>query len=281
MTLLLFALIASIHTSILWGKIVFTIFDALSAWIIAKSTGDRWLALLYWLNPISLWYSSREGQFEGYVVFWMGCALWALQRRKPWAFGLIGLAVQSKLFPAFLGIWFIVRMSWKEPKRLLQECSWGLVSLLPTLLAAIWGGYPEHLMEGSYVPAVNPFSWTISDPHRYFEYPFWLILSHQLISIGFLFFCLYGMKRTALWIPWIAPLLFVILLPFSQLAQFWYYILLPALCLPVEDRSLRRILFLWSMAFGLLSIYSILIGPIGYRNPPDAMLILQKAFWGF
>ncbi|MGC9326026.1 MAG: glycosyltransferase family 87 protein, partial [Candidatus Hinthialibacter sp.] len=281
LTLLLFGLIAALHTSMVWGKIVLTIFDALSAWIIGRASGDRWLGLLYWINPISIWYTSREGQFEGYVVFWTVLAVWALQRRKPWAYGLLGAAVQAKFFPLFLGPLFLARMSWKAPARLAREWAWGLAAFLPSLAAFLWGGYPEHLMEKNYVPPVNPISWSIGEPGVYQHFPVWLISSHWVVSVGFLLFCLYGMRRTQQVLPWIAPVVFVVLVRLSQMAQFWYFMLLPAFCLPVEDVKLRRILFVWCAAFGLLSLHSIFIGPTGYLNPPDAVVILQKAFWGF
>ncbi len=281
MTLLLFALIASIHTSLAWGKMVLTLFDGLSAWAIGKASGDRWLTVLYWLNPIGLWFTSREGQFEGYVVFWTVLAVWALMRKKPWAYGLWGLAVQTKFFPILLAPLFLERMSWKEPKRLAREFGWGLAAILPSLLASLWGEYPSHLLERNYVPAVNPLTWNLSDPTQYTHFPHWLIFSHCLISVGFLFFCLYGIKRTQRITPWFAPMMFVILIRFSKLAQFWYFLVVPALCLPVEDRLLRRILFAWSACFGIISLHSIFIGPIGYLNPPDVLILLQKAFWGF
>lgn len=281
MTLLLFSAIALVHTAAPWGKIILTLFDGLSAWVIGKSSGDRWLALLYWLNPIGIWFTSREGQFEGYVVFWTVLAVWAMQKKKPWAYGVFGIAVQTKFFPLFLAPWFLERMSWKAPKRLAKEWGWGIASFLPSVLACIFGGYPAHLMEKRYVPPVNPLTWLLADPTQYGDYPFWLILIHIFLSIGFLFFCLYGIKRTQKITPWLSPMLFVILVRSSKLAQFWYFLLLPAFCLPVEDKTLRRILFVFCASFGLMDIHSIFIGPIGYLNPPDVMVLLQKAFWGF
>lgn len=281
MTLLLYALIASIHTSLPWGKIILTLFDGLSTWAIGKASGDRWLALLYWLNPLCLWFTSREGQFEGYEMFCVILAIWALQRKKTWAYGLYGMAIQTKFFPILLAPLFLERMSWRQPKQLAREFSWGIASLLPSAVACIFGGFPAHLMEKNYVPPVNPLTWTLMDPTTYADFPFWLIISHALASVGFLFFCLYGIKRTNRILPWLAPMLFVILIRSSKLAQFWYFMILPAFCFAVEDRMLRRILFAWCLLFGLIGLYSILVGPIGYQNPPDAMILLNKAFWGF
>ena len=144
-TMLLYAAIAFVSTSLAWGKIILTLFDALNVWAISRASGDRWLGLLYWLNPISLWFTSREGQFEGYVVFWTVCAIWALKRKKPWAFGVLGIAVQTKLFPVFLGPLFLKAASWKEPKRLAQEFAWGIASFLPSVMARYMGRIPGTL----------------------------------------------------------------------------------------------------------------------------------------
>ncbi len=279
--LMLFAAIAALSTALPVAKLILTLFDALGAWAMWKYTGDRWIALLYWLNPISVWFSSREGQFEGFVVLWAVMALLALKHKKAYALGLLGIAVQTKFFPALLLPYFLQNLPWREPRRLAASLAWGVCSLAPSFLAYLFGGYPQHLLEANYVPDINPISWFIGDPTRYGDFPAGLIYAHMAVSLAFEFYCLYGMRRTRTVWPWLTPFLFVFLVHTSTLAQFWYLIFLPALCLLVEEKNPRRILFLGCAGMGPLSLCSIFLGPTGYRNPPDVMIVINKIFWGF
>lgn len=280
-TLMLFAAIAALSTALPVAKLILTLFDAIGAWAMWKYTGDRWIVLLYWLNPTSVWFTSREGQFEGFVVLWTVLALLALQHKKPYALGLLGIAVQTKFFPVLLLPYFLQNLPWGEPRRLTAPLAWGIFSLIPSGLAYIFGGFPRHLLEANYVPEINPISWFITDPTRYGDFPAWLIYTHMAVSLAFEFYCLYGMRRTQTIGPWLTPFLFVFLVHTSTLAQFWYLIFLPALCLLVEEKTPRRVLFLGCAGMGLLGLCSILLGPTGYRNPPDVMIVIDKIFWGF
>lgn len=280
-TMLLFASIAALGTALPLAKIILTLFDAAGSWAMWKYTGDRWVVLLYWLNPTSVWFTSREGQFEGFVVFWSVLALLALQHKKNYALGILGLAIQTKFFPIFLLPYFLQNLSWREPRRLTAQLAWGIFSLVPSLLAYLFGGYPAHLLEMNYVPNINPLSWLVADPTRYVEYPVWLIYSHLFFSVAFEFFCLYGLKRTQTIWPWLTPFLFVFQVHTSRLGQFWYLMYLPALCLLVEEKNFRRALFLGCWGMSLLGLSSIVSGLTGYQNPPDVMLLIERIFWGF
>ncbi len=280
-TLLFFALLSGIWPSVIFGKLVFTGFDAVNSWLMYKATGDRWIAVLYWLNPISVWYTSREGQFESFVVFWMVLSLLLLYKKKPWAFGCLSLAIQTKLFPVFLVPYFMSRMSWKNPKRLLREIGWGAAGFIPSLVAVFQCDYLMLFLEPGYIPRYNPISWTLGDPALYPFFPYWIILAHWVAGILFLAACLYGLKKTGKLAEISSPLLFVLAVKASRIGQFWYLMLTPAFCLTVQDNTVRRWLFAFAFLLGFRSLYSILIGPIGYQNPPDAVYLLGKVMWGW
>ena len=281
MPLLFFAGIAALSPSLVLGKLVLTLLDGINTWMMYKITDDRRVALLYWLNPISVWYTSREGQFEAFVIFFMVLALCALQRKKPWAYALLGFAIQTKLYPVFLLPFFLSRMSWRNPRRWSHEALWGLISFFPSVWAWERSAYLSRLFSSGYTPVYNPISWNIGDPALHPFFPFWLILAHWVVGLIFVLGCVYGLLRTRDLVEWFAPMAFVVVAKANIIGQFWYMMLTPAFCLTVSETRSRRWLFVLAFALGVRSLYSIFIGPIGYQNPPDAAYLLEKAFWGF
>lgn len=280
-TLLFFAGVASVSSAVWWGKLALTGLEAINSWLVYKTSGDRWLALLYWANPISIWFVSREGQFEPYVAFWTLLAIYGLRHDRAWAYGAWGLAVQAKLFPILLAPLFLARMAWRAPGTLSQQVAWGLASGLPSWLAMGWSDYLWRFLQPGYLPAYNPLTWTLTDTSLYPFFPFWLVLAHWIAGVVYLAFGLIAIRKTGRWLEFAAPLALVVLVKANVIGQFWYFILLPAFCLPIQDQGWRRLFFALSALMGIRSLYSIFIGLIGYQNPADAMVIVEMCFWGF
>jgi hypothetical protein len=279
-TLLFFAGISKIWASIFFAKVMLTVLDAVSTWLIFKTSEDRWTALLFWLNPISLWFSAREGQFEGLVIFLSVLALYGIKRHRVWAFGILGLAVQAKIFPIFLVPYFLIRLSWKNPRRLALEWGLGLLSFLPSLWAQYQSDYIFRLFDMSYVPLYCPISWTLGDASHYPYTPYWIVLLHWIMGVVFLCMILLGIKKTNAFWDFFPAMAFLLFVKSIKLGQFWYLMLLPAFCLPIENTRWRRILFVLAALMGIKSIYSIFVGAVGYRNSADVLYVLQQNFWG-
>jgi len=280
-TLLFFSSLAAVHNSIFFGKIILTLIDAANAWLIGRVSQDRWLGLLYWLNPVSIWYTSREGQFEAWVIFWMLIALLGVQKKKAWAYGALGVAVQTKLFPVFLIPWFVFKMSWKNTNQLMNEIAWGALSLVPSICAIVFGTYLSRYFDPGYMPFYNPLTWNIANPKWFPHFPYWLIVAHFIAGVIFLCVCFYYACKRGYWLQAAAPFLFVSAVKTSVIGQFWYMMLVPVFCLTIEDRTWRRIFFGLCIVLGIRSLVSIFTGPIGYSNPPDAQYIIARSFWGY
>ncbi len=280
-TMLFFALIANIHPSLFFGKLVLTLIEAVNTGLIYRLSRDRLLVLLYWFNPISLWFVSHEGQFEPMVILFMLLAIERLVKGHGSAFLYLGLAIQTKLFPIFLIPYFMARMSWRDPKRLAQEWGWGALSLLPSIVAALFSGYMMHFIQPGFIPAYNPLHWKIGDPSLHPHFPYVLIVAHWLAGVIFVFGCIYGIHRHGKALQWIAPLVFVIFVKLNRIGQFWYLMLTPAFAMTVEDNMYRRLLFILAIVLGIRSLYSIFIGPIGYQNPEGAQYLVELSLWGF
>ncbi len=280
-TLLFFAALAQLSTAVWVGKLALTALEAANAWLAYKITHDKWTALLLWCNPISIWFASREGQFEPWAAFWSLLAIYALRRGKPWALGALGVAVQCKLFPILLAPMFLMDLSWKQPKRLARKLAWALASLAPTVLASLQSDYMRRFLTPGYIPAYNPITWNLSDPALYPFFPFWLVTAHWAAGLLFVSIGLWGLWQTNAWRQFLAPLLQVVGVKANLLGQFWYLMVVAPFCVAIEDTRWRRGMLTLAVLLGIRSLYSILIGPVGYQNPPDAVYLIEQIFNGF
>lgn len=279
-TLLFYALLAAAWPSIVFAKMALTLIDGVNAVLIHRITRDRWCALIYWAYPTCVWFASREGQFEPLVNLFTLLAIYALRRERPIAWMFLSLAVQTKLFPVFLVPYAFSKLWGKPMREWLLSMAWGLAGLAPSIYAIAIGGYLYHLFRPGYVPINNPISWALFHPGLHAFTPFWLVLAHWLAGMAFVLACLGFMKAENRWVPYFAPLVFVVFVKANLIGQFWYMMIVPAFCVTVENPRRRKTLMLLSLLFGVRSLYSLFIGPVGYVNPDDVAAVLEKCMYG-
>ena len=279
-TLLFFAAVAKVWASIVFAKLLLTAVECLNGWLVYRVTQDRWCAWLYFCHPLSLWFVSHEGQFEPIVNLLTLLSLLLWQKNRLSAFLFLSLAVQTKLFPIFLFPLFLARMLRLSWRRTLQALGWGCIGLLPSGVAAWNSAYLAHLFLPGYVPKSNPITWALMDHGLQAFTPLWIVLSHWIAGIVFLGAILVFMRSEQRFLPFLAPLIFVAFVKANPVGQFWYMLLTPVFCLPVEHRNHRRILLALTLPFGLHSLWSIVAGPVGYCNPSPVMDILRRSMFG-
>ena len=281
MTPLFFALVSKIWASLFFGKLVLVLLDVASTWLMYRMTKDIWSALFFWLYPVSIWFGAHEGQFEGYVNFLTVCAFYFLHQRKSYAYAFLSFAIQAKLFPVFLCPYFLTKMSWKNPARLVAEMGWGIAGFIPSLIAVYYSGYLGELFNPGYVPTYNPISWSIGDPGLAPYAPVWLVLGHAVTSLIFLIVGLFGMKKTERFWDFFGVMFMVVFAKSTKIGQHWYFMVIPAFCLSIEDQTWRRRMLFAAACICIKSLYSMFIGLIDYQNSPDIMMVLELNFWGF
>ncbi|HEY2733349.1 MAG TPA: glycosyltransferase 87 family protein, partial [Polyangiales bacterium] len=118
-----FQAIALVSPTMFFAKLALTTLDGASAVMIQKYSGQRWLSLLFWAAPMSLWWVSREGQFEPLQSFLLIAAIYALKEQAGLAFALLGLAIQTKLTAAVMLPWFLIELWRIESTRRWQRSS--------------------------------------------------------------------------------------------------------------------------------------------------------------
>jgi len=96
LALLFFAFFGSLGAGLFWVKLSLTLFDLGSAFLIARAT-SWWAGLLVFSAPVTVWYTSHEGQYESMVTFLVVLAvLFARSGRWFWTGAAFMLALQAK-----------------------------------------------------------------------------------------------------------------------------------------------------------------------------------------
>ena len=253
LTLLFFSLVAAILPTLFFARLCLTLLEGLSAIFIYGTTGERWLALIYWASPLSIWWTSREGQFEALQNVLVFLALYLLKRRPALAFVALGLAVQVKLSALFLLPLFILAERGNGPRQVLVGLGGFVTSMAPTAFASLY--YPALAQMKYSAPLLyNPYYWNFLNRAMFSWNPNWMIWVDQIGSYGILALLVAWFLRSKDRAAYLAPIAFLLACKWHKNVQFWYMQLFPSFALPISERRLRLALFL---ALPLLDIYSL------------------------
>ena len=252
-TLIFFSAVAAILPTMFFVRLCLTMLEGLSALFIYGTTGERWLGLLYWASPLSIWWTSREGQFEALQNVLVFLALYLLKRRPMIAFFVLGLAVQVKLSALLLLPVFVLGVPRSAPRQMLACLGGFVASLLPTAIASFY--YPVVAQIQYSAPLrYNPYYWNFLNRPMFKWNPDWMIWFNQIGSYGILALLLVWFFRGKNRAAYLAPILFLVACKWHRNVQFWYMQLFPSFVLPISEPRARLALFL---AVPLLDIYSL------------------------
>ena len=274
-----FTSVAAISPSVFFAKLALTIVEAVCAWLVTRLTASRWLGLLYWACPVSVWWTSREGQFEGLQnLFVLGALLLLRHQRLGAASVSLALAIQVKVTAVFLLPLFVV-LSWRAGRApALRAGLAGLIALAPTLLAAAHYPVLEQVFGMSAPLRYNPYWWNPLDEAMFGWNPSWMVIGNEVASYGLVAMLLYFVFRATPGerIFFLAPLLWLAFLKGHSNVQFWYLMVFPSMVCAVPDPRARRALLLAWPLLDLRSLLQILFGAFGNIGPDlgkaDAML---------
>jgi hypothetical protein len=260
-----FTLVAAIWPTLFFAKLALTTLEAVAAALIARRTRDPWLGLLYWANPVSIWWISREGQFEALqnvlVVLALLLVTGALTRGRAFLGGLaLAAAIQVKLIPLLLLPWFLSRL--KSPLRAVGLAGLA-VGLIPSLVASQF--YPVALAVAQHSSPLtyNPYYWNPFDSALLAWNPWALRLANAAASYGLLLTLAWRARRGPDRLAFLAPLGAIVAWKLHTNVQFWYMVALPPLLLPIADTRLRRALFILAPLLDVYSISEMILGPWG------------------
>ena len=277
LALFFFVGVAAVWPSIFAVKLALTVVEAANAVLVARLSGSRWLGAVYWLYPSSIWWVSREGQFEPLQSLPALAALAVLPRSPILAAVLVGLAVQTKVTAALLLPLVLAYAARGGRRRGLEAAAAFGASFLPTLVSLAFYPAVEQLLRHSAPLRYNPYHWNLLDPSIFSWNPPWLVGADAAASWALvLVLAVAAARARGGRIAYLAPLAFAIGLKLHLNVQFWYWLTMPVFLLPLPDRRLRNALL---VALPLVDVYSaaqLARGPFGYVTgkyfgPPAAV----------
>lgn len=292
LAILFFALVSKIWPALFFGKLVLTAIEGLNAFLIWKISDDHLLALLYYISPASLWWFSRDGQFEPLVVLFGLIALYLLSRRPQWAYLNLALAIQTKFTPGFLLPYFLTKkIGWREGL-------FFIVGFIPSILFTLGSEYIFPIFTAGHMKgACNLYAWNIFDAKKMCFNPFWLVVANALLTYGILVLCLVFALRcvrspskdrlstvssSALSLgtkgrvfQYVGLALFIIFLKSLGWARSWYFPTIPLFALTIEEPRERRLFFSLGL-FEMVALHSLLIAPFGWVSRRPA----YEYMWG-
>ncbi len=265
--------VAALSPTLFCARLGLTAIEAVNAWLVSRITGDAWSGVLYWCLPISIWFVSREGQFEPLQSLFVLLALLGLRRFPVLAAALMGLAIQVKVTAVVMVPYLVWQLARHQPRRLWPALGALAASFLVTLATMPW--YPWVHNAAAYsaqvrmnVLYINP----LADLYRWA--PAWLRILAQGGSWAMLLILALNARKSAAPLAYLAPILLLVTLKIYTNVMPWYLLLLPPALAPIPERRIRLILMALLLVIGADSTLETLgFGPIG---PPSALAGFQE-----
>lgn len=267
-----FTVVAFLSPTLFAAKLALTLVEAANATLVARITGSRWLGVVYWASPASIWWVSGEGQFEPWMALFMLGAVALVRRHPAVALGLLACGINVKLTAGLLLPWLLLTIARDDRRAVAPALAiFGAALALPIALASIWYPVLEGLFGITGTIRYNPYYWNVFDPSVFLWNPDWLRLTNAVTTYGVLALMIARAARSADgWARFGGAIAFVVLVKVSSLAQFWYFVLFPAFVMPIDDRVGGVDLRWWLVALAPLldvrSLVELVIGPFGWSE---------------
>ncbi|MEJ1971700.1 MAG: glycosyltransferase 87 family protein [Lacunisphaera sp.] len=262
-----FCLVTLLHPSIFALKFALTATEAINAVLFSRLVQTPWAGLCYWASPLSVWWVSREGQFEPVQTLPLLAAL-LLGARSPAVSGLLfAAAVQTKIMAVLALPWW-AWLVWRQGGRpAAARSSIGfVVGFAPVALACAY--YPllaQIASSSGGFGAFNPWHWAALFTHNVWWWPAKLVIAVQI-----------GSLLTALviaWLAWradtvgrirlLAPAALWTASKFMAVFQPWYWLLLQGLAGCLVPRRQVLLLGFCLLLLDPLALLQLVTGPHG------------------
>jgi len=292
-TLIFFYLFSVFHLGIFLVKAVLTLVDFSCTYLFYKYI-SKLAAFLFFCAPVSLWYTSHEGQFE--ILQTLFIILTAISvRRKQWHLAgfLFSISVQVKQFGVLVLPWMLYKIWTNRDKedqsfiniiyQTLSGLILGFLLFLPFYIQAPWL-LLLPLIAGS-IDTYNPFAWNFLNPSLFGWNPQWLVVWNELFSYApFIILSITGIITVkkgdfTTSVSTVPLTLFWLIIKSLKWGQFWYSIVGPGFLFCLSRKSLIHLLLLLYMVQCLYSTIAILVKPIGFKESQDSLALMESCMF--
>lgn len=287
--LLFFATFGGLGIGLFWVKIALTLFDLGSAYLIGRAT-SWWAGLLVFSAPVTVWYTSHEGQYESVVTFFVVLAvLSARNGRWIWAGASFMLALQTKQLALLVAPYLLYEIFLRRhltPRRAVIGFLAGfLVAFLPFVPFYSWRHdlwlLPLQNQENLLNPFYWPMFWRKAAMAHFEEVSDLRIVWNELVTTIPLIILLVFVSRGSIWrrIPQALPSIsFWLMIKSMAWVMNWYVILLPGLTLALWRHRrwmLVLLVFYWLQCGQQVASY---VGDDD-REENDTVTHFQECIW--
>lgn len=240
--LLFFTFFGTLGIGLFWVKLTLTLFDLASSVLIGRTT-TPWASLLVFTAPVTVWYTSHEGQYESLVTLLVVLAVLSVRAGRWMSAGaFFMLALQTKqlalLIAPYLLYELFVRRHVDPRKAWVGFLAGFFFAMLPFLPFYWWRPDLWFLPLQNQENVLNPFFWPLPwDHHRveHFEGVSQLrFIWNEVVTLLPLMLLAVFVSRGSMWrrIPQALPAAsFWMLIKSLAWVMNWYMILLPGLIL--------------------------------------------------
>jgi Glycosyltransferase family 87 len=292
-TLLFFYLFSVFNLGIFWVKITLTLIDLGCTYLFYKHI-SKLAALLFFCAPVSLWYTSHEGQFEILQTLFIILSAISVKRHQWRLSGFwFAISIQVKLFGVLILPWMLYEM-WKSRNKehqpffnigfkAFQGLILGFLPFLPFYIRSPWL-LLSPVTSGSNL-IYNPFAWNLLNPVHFGWNPQWLVGWNALFSyIPFTILVIVGIaawknRKFSVSVSTVPLILFWFITKSLKWGQFWYSIVAPGFLFCLTKKSLIHLLLLLHLIQCLHSTIAIFIKPIGFREPQSSLALMQSCMF--
>ncbi len=260
-----FGCVAGIWPTIFFAKLALTLIEALNSFLIWRYSRHRLLALMYWASPISIWWVSREGQFEPLQNLFVIASLCLLAKRPRLALCLLALGVQAKVTAVLLLPYFLMTVYKRGQREFWASSAAFALGFLPSVIASLYYPVLRQVLLSGEIGRYNP--------HYIFPYfqgiiganPVWLVAIYQCASHGVLIALLVLGLRSNEGERYVGPIAFLLFMKLSTLYQPWYTLVAVTFLLPIQSKWTRFALVACTLLFDLWAPMEVLGIPFGSR----------------
>jgi len=263
-TLLFFYLFSRFHAGIFWVKLILNLIELICAYLFYKRVSQV-AAILFFLAPISIWFTSHEGQFEALQTLFIILNVIAI-KNKNWRLAgfLLALSIQVKQMGLLIVPWMVYEV-WQDrirdsfPSLLLKILQGFLLGFLPFLGYYLQTPFlllqPFLTIRDLIKDPMNPFTWNALN----LSYAPLIILASMAIS---------KWKKVELIVSVVPLASFWCIMKSLKVARAWYAIVSPGfLFCFLQEKKLIYLLLVLHLIQGLRSNAVIVLGePFGILN---------------
>ncbi len=290
-TLMFFYLFSVLGLGIFWVKLVLTGVDTACAYLLNKRV-SKTAAALYFAAPVSMWFTSHEGQFETLQTFTIMLTAIAISNRRWRQAGfLFALSIQVKLWGILIIPWMLFEF-WQTSKTrsslaILRDIAVGIsFGVLPFI--RFYLKTPSLLFISVQVTSrqtvnYNPFAWEFWNFDHFGWNPAWLIYWNALFTLIPLALLIGLLIKDQKWenLAALTPLgSFWTLTKSLSWGQFWYTIVGPGFLLTFEKRTNLIILLLMLYFFQGARSTALISGfQFGHQENPQIRALMQECMY--